>query len=276
MRPIQRPLALAVLAFVPACVSVTQDTAPPQTANVRTFGNAPAPDDASRTGITAAVQTYTPDVHAKATTPLRALWSAKIGRTNHRTTMALVGSRVVIGTHGGSVDAKEEAEDGVYVIDGPTGAIERVIATPGRGDRDVNGIAVDGERVFFTTDNGLVVAASIGGPITWTSTIGGEVLPAPALVDANGDGAMDAVVGDQSGRLNVIDGKTGRKLWSRPCGVESTSRNGFEAAVAIGDLDGDGASDIVAGSWTGALGAFRARDGEPIWVQYAPKTFCVA
>jgi outer membrane protein assembly factor BamB len=262
--------SFAMLSALAACVTTTQETAPPAAPVAKTFGKWPEPDNASRTGTTSALQSFTPPAQPKlGAVQLRPSWSAKVGQTNHRTTMALAGTRVVIGTHGASLDARDQPDDGVYVIDGTTGHTERFIPTPGTGDRDVNGIAIDGERLFFTTDNGSVVAATLDGRIVWVASLGGEVLAAPALVHIDGDSDIDVVVGDSSGRLVALDGKTGKVLWSRPCGIDPATHLGFEAAVAVGDLDGDGKNEILAGSTTGALGAFRARDGEPIWFQYA-------
>ena len=76
------------------------------------------------------------------------LWTSAVGATDHRSTMAVVGRLVVIGSHGGSFDALDELADGVYLLDGATGHVIRRIATPGRGKLDVNGVAVDSVRVL--------------------------------------------------------------------------------------------------------------------------------
>src|SRR5512140_3739967 len=42
------------------------------------------------------------------TTPLQVRWRAKVGRTTFRTTMALLDGEIWIGTHGATLDGKDE------------------------------------------------------------------------------------------------------------------------------------------------------------------------
>jgi outer membrane protein assembly factor BamB len=204
-------------------------------------------------------------VEAPAEVALPHLWTTVVGRTDQHTTMAVAGKTVLIGTHGGSLDALEEAADGVYLIDGTTGHTNRMIATPGRGRRDVNGIAVDAGRVFFSTGNGQVVAAQLDGKVTWAKPLGSEALAAPTLVEVNGDGTLDVVVGDQTGRVHALDGRTGNSLWTRSLPTSATTGPTIEAGIAAADLDGDGAKELVTASWDGTVAAFHASTGETLW-----------
>lgn len=179
--------------------------------------------------------------------------------------MAIVGKSVLIGTHGGSFDADDEATDGVYLLDGMTGHVIHQISTPGHGRRDVNGVAVDAGRVFFSTGNGQVVAAVLDGALMWARSLGAEALSAPTLVEVNGDGMLDAVVGDQSGTLHALEGRTGRTLWSRSFPASGEAGAAIEAGIAAGDLDGDGASELVAATWDGTVMAVHASTGETFW-----------
>ena len=154
----------------------------------------------------------------------------------------------------------------MHVLDARTGKSRLVIATPGQGDRDVGGIAVDGDRVYFTTDNAQIVAASLtDGKILWRATASGKVRPAPALGDLNGDNQVDVVVGDEAGVLRALDGATGQKLWAVATGVNDYGARGFIAAAAISDLDGDKRLDVVAGARDGILTAYRGSDGRVLW-----------
>ena len=155
--------------------------------------------------------------------------------------------------------------DGVYLLDGLVGSTVRMIATPGQGDRDVNGIAVDAGRVFFSTGNGQVVAARLDGRLLWAHALGSEPLAAPTLVDVDGDGALDVVVGDEAGRVHALEGRTGRPLWSRSLQTAPTGRATIESGIAAADLDGDGANELVAASWDGTVAALRASNGHTIW-----------
>ena len=197
---------------------------------------------------------------------LKKRWASKVGKTTFRTTMAVIGDRLVIGTHGATLGGKNEPSDGVYVLDAKSGKTRLTVATPGQGDRDVGGIAVDGDRVYFTTDNAQIVAASlIDGKVAWRAQARGKVRPAPALGDLNGDNRVDVVVGDEEGVLRALDGATGQKLWTVATGVNDYQARGFIAAAAISDLDGDKRLDVVAGARDGVLAAYRGSDGRVLW-----------
>ncbi len=196
---------------------------------------------------------------------LRPKWTAQVGLTTFRTTMAQVGGKLVIGTHGATLDGTDEIEDRVYVLDGATGTIHHTIKPPGKGDLDIGGVAVDGQTIYFTTDNGFVVAADMQGGLRWTAQLKGKVRPAPALGDLNGDGHVDVVVGDEHGRLVALDGTSGKQLWLATTGTNDYGNRGFIGAAAIADLDGDGRDDVIAGGRDSVLSAYRGRDGKVLW-----------
>jgi outer membrane protein assembly factor BamB len=192
-------------------------------------------------------------------------WSTKVGKTTFRTTMAQAGDKIVIGTHGATLGGQNERDDGVYVLDAKTGAVKVAIATPGAGDRDVGGVAVDADRVYFTTDNGQLVCATLAGLVTWKVQLHGKVRPAPALADLDGDGQVDVVVGDELGFLSAFEGKSGRRLWQKTTSVNEYGAKGYVGGPAIVDVDGDGKDDVVAGARDGVLAAYRGRDGQVLW-----------
>lgn len=211
-------------------------------------------------------QTSTPPVHQMTIgVKLAPRWTARVGKTTFRTTMAMVGDAVVIGTHGATLGGKNEPSDGVYVLDAKSGKQRALIRSPGRGDKDVGGVAVDGDHVFFGTDSGFVVAATLTGQTLWTAHAKGKVRPAPALADLDGDGDLDVVVGDESGALRALDGTTGKPLWTAGTGKNDYGAEGFIGAAAVTDLDGDGHPDVVAGARDGILAAYRGTDGEVMW-----------
>ncbi len=192
-------------------------------------------------------------------------WSVPVGKTTFRTTMAMVEDTIVIGTHGASLNGMNEPTDGVYVLEAATGKQRKLIASPGRGDRDVGGIAIDGRTVYLGTDNGQIIASSLDGRVLWTAAAKGKVRPAPALADLNGDGQVDVVIGDEDGTLYALDGRSGAPIWQVRTGANEYGARGFIASAAIADLDTDGRDDVVAGARDGILTAYRGSDGAVLW-----------
>jgi outer membrane protein assembly factor BamB len=256
-----KALFLGVIASAAACASgLSSPPAVPEALPCTTSAVTPATN-----ASVANAPPATPPSERPVEVPLPHLWRVPVGRTDQQTTMAVVGETVLIGTHGGSFEALDEAADGVYLIDGATGHTIRMIASPGRGRRDVNGIAVDAGRVFFSTGNGQVVAARLDGKVLWAQPLGSEALAAPTLVEVNADGTLDVVVGDQAGRIHALNGRTGASLWSRSLQSTATTQPAIEAGVAAADLDGDGTTELVIGSCDGAVTALRASTGQTMW-----------
>ena len=98
----------------------------------------------------------------------------------------------------------------------------------------------------------------------------------PAIDDINGDGRLEVVTG--SGRYYcVTQGRCGdsTKVWAfdLASGVDvsgwpRTARyDTFLTSPALGDVNGDGRTDVVIGSFRGARGAVLALDGsgQPLW-----------
>jgi outer membrane protein assembly factor BamB len=197
---------------------------------------------------------------------LKRRWATRVGRTTFRTTLAFGEKEVVLGTHGAALDREDEASDGVYVLAAATGKSLRFIPTPGRGDRDVGGVALDGGHALFSTDNGQLVKAELSsGHLTWSARLAGKVRPAPALGNFDGRGARDVVVGDEAGDLHVFDGDSGERLWVAATGVNEYDARGFIAAAAVADLNADGIDDVVAGARDGVLTAYDGRSGRSLW-----------
>jgi outer membrane protein assembly factor BamB len=198
--------------------------------------------------------------------PITKRWTSHVGKTTFRTTMARAGDAIVIGTHGASLGGKNEASDGIYVLDAKTGQKKSFIKTPGTGDLDIGGIAIHGDMVYFTADNAQVGAASLAsGKILWKAKAYGKVRPAPALAHMNKDDALDVVVGDEGGTLYAFNGKDGSRLWSVTTGANDYGAKGFVGAAAITDIGGDGTDDVVAGGRDGILTAYRGSDGAVLW-----------
>ncbi len=128
---------------------------------------------------------------------------------------------------------------------------------------DVNGDGVVDLAATFL-DQVRVVSGKTGEALYWlfilphddsNTGFGACVLP---IGDANGDGVCDVVLSEPddfpSGNLRAYSGKDGMQLWAKSPPFEAeVYRFGYDLALA-GDVDGDGITDLVAGSWEGSAG----------------------
>lgn len=219
-------------------------------------GGPAAPSPASTTTALAATapptgpQSFTPE-----TTPRqrsRAItqkWSAKVGGTDHRTTMAYFDKTVLVGTHDGVVHA----------LDGITGAAHA--SYPGAKGAIV-GIALDDKRIYSTSEGGEVAATTRDGRVLFRTPIGAAATTPPTLVDVKGTRAI--AVGDAKGKVSLFDAQTGAKKWSVFVGPEKDARP-IGAGLAAFDTDADGIPEIFAGSESGWLVALHADRGDVSW-----------
>lgn len=137
------------------------------------------------------------------------------------------------------VIVEEVGESGQGVIlDGASGAVEQIL---GEADPwspaalgDVDG---DGAPDIVTTrgacfDPHTVDAWDAGGALLWSTDVGSQCATAPLLVDLEGDGTVEVIVGEY-----VLDGGSGAV--ERVLPLSSPGENWGAPAAADLDLDGD-------------------------------------
>ncbi|MEO8084160.1 MAG: FG-GAP-like repeat-containing protein [Ardenticatenales bacterium] len=106
-------------------------------------------------------------------------------------------------------------------------------------DQDGNGRLDVVVSTWF--DNKVRAFSGQDGTLRWETTIGGWTYHAGAFGDLNGDGVPDVALGDYSGTLWALDGRSGAVLWSEK--LEGVTY--VFGPTAMGDLDGDGATEVV-------------------------------
>jgi Domain of unknown function (DUF4214)/FG-GAP-like repeat len=141
-------------------------------------------------------------------------------------------------------------------------------SSPAVGDVDGDGlhdVVVGGDcegsgklqPCYGTAGGGYVWAFNRDGTQKWRAFVPGQVVwSSPALVDLNGDGAQDVVVGtgifwaEPAGRaLMAFDGRTGARMWTAP------TPERVVGSPSVADVDGDRRPELL---------AFRS-NGTPMW-----------
>lgn len=93
----------------------------------------------------------------------------------------------------------------------------------------------------------------------------------PALVDLDGDGDLDALVGHGGGIVVAFEntGSAATPIWTRREAWDPTGDVGSRAAPAARDLDGDGDADLLVGSSAGTIVAFENTGNAhaPAWMR---------
>ncbi len=114
------------------------------------------------------------------------------------------------------------------------------------------------DSIFVVTNDPSVVRLNSTGDIAWQYDSGPMLYSGGTLVDVNGDGVKDFLVGGNMRQVIALDGRTGALLpTSYPVGGA-----GYWPTVA--DLDGDGTPEILFSGYDRSVHAY-SLDGTELW-----------
>ncbi|NOZ85830.1 MAG: VCBS repeat-containing protein [Deltaproteobacteria bacterium] len=110
---------------------------------------------------------------------------------------------------------------------------------------------VDGDKspdIVLTVGAEIHVLTAEGEPSYAVPVKGGSITASPTLHDLDGDGALEIVIGDLTGKLHVISGGTTEEK-----GFPKQLKGGITSTALVADIDLDGRPEIAVGTKAGLL-----------------------
>ncbi len=192
-------------------------------------------------------------------------WEARIGLTTYRTTILVHQGHVIVGSNGEAWHSEQDPLDGVWVLDPVTGATRAHLIPPGGGEKDVNGVAAESNRLYFGTDQGMVYLGLLDGSVVWQAEIGGDAEAAPGLYRLDDVGYPDVAIAAEGGDFLVLSGDDGSIVHTISSSRGEYDQTGFVAPPALLDVTGDGISDLFAPGRDNWMHAVDGATGAPLW-----------
>jgi serine/threonine protein kinase/outer membrane protein assembly factor BamB len=221
---------------------------------------APAIGDVDQDGSMEVLVGYASGLAAVSGSSGRVVWSAEIpgGICVQPTVSAGAGGRAPDGGRrppagpSGPLPASD-ASDAIVIACPSRGGLEALRARDGRrlwtyahtapaAGPAAEGLLTRTERgVVVVTDDQTVHALRIAdGTVLWRKQQSTSPLTSPALLDLDGDGALDVAVATRANGLVGLSGGSGQRL------LRYESRGAVSGSPAVADLDGDGIADVIA------------------------------
>lgn len=138
---------------------------------------------------------------------------------------------------------------GVHALDGKDGSPLWTVVTDGteKSMGMYHGVSVartaQGLRILVPTCDGDVYAIDAKGKVVWKQSFDDYLFAPSTLVDADGDGQVEVVVGGRSLRLLRLE--DGKAVWERNLEGESVARG-----AAVVDVGADGKPELVLSAGT--------------------------
>ena len=125
---------------------------------------------------------------------------------------------------------------------------------------DIGG-STNSDVIVGTTTGDVYGLNGDNGSLLWQASISNVFIEDLKIVpDVNGDGLKDIAVCGISPSVYVLDGRTGNQVWTNYTG------GNIVALAELGDLDGDGASEVATGTWqNNMLHMWDGKHGTETW-----------
>lgn len=150
--------------------------------------------------------------------------------------------------------AHGEGVETVWTYAPPSGYVD---ASPGVAD--LNG---DGHPdLVIGTTAGMIIALSSDAQELWRQEMRGPISVPPSIGDLTGQEGLEVLVMNRQGQLRCLAGSTGDLVWETS--IPGRLQWG-ETVLALGDVNGDGALEIVTGDQDGVVVCLNGA-GELVW-----------
>jgi outer membrane protein assembly factor BamB len=227
--------------------------------------SSPAIVDADRDGRPDVVISSEQKVHVLRGDTGQEIWSAYLG-------FNMFGSPAVADVDGdGDLDVVCGGSH-VYCFDAKTGAQVWQAANKQAGEatcliEDLDG---DGTMEVVYSIDGKEIGCLDGktGKIEWIFPISNRTQglhSSPCAADANGDGILEVYAGTAAGIMYCLNGKSGQKIWEYQHSNEGNFKDYIEGSSSLGDVDGDGALELLFGTHNRYMYCLDARTGRLEW-----------
>ena len=188
-------------------------------------------------------------------------WSSEIGQTTFRTNIMFANNSLIVGSNGTTRNQADD-KDGLFFLDTNTGEVSQLLRPQSEGKTDINGQAIDGNKVFFGNENGQAFCYQLSGELLWKDSLFGEIENSPTLADVNSDGIKDAIFATDKGHIYALNGTDGTKLWE----FKDPEGGFYMATPAVFDISKDGTPDVFIGSGGRSyFYAINGKNGQQLW-----------
>lgn len=218
---------------------------------------------------------------------LKLHWSLKLGKTTHRSEIALIDNSLFVGSNGAHfMDWNLDDNNGVIQLNRKTGKKIRSMANESFGDMDVNGVVSFNNTVIFGNDNDEVLCYTDEGTQRWRIPTSGDVEHAPVILKTKKHGDI-LVFATEMGEVRALNPSNGNTIWKHynedfegwkigdnrtlfKVKMHFTSGMIYFSKPAVVDVNKDGTNDLVYG-YNNKIIAISGENGKVLWNHDLPE-----